>query len=197
MKKGMDPTMKKTLTLITVILMVFAMTLGMSACGGKSGGGSGDDKEPVETDKQKVVESITEIDADGSGDLPLEIESVTLFDDGTVRVVPTGDLKKNEIKDEDTDAIYPFGEFGKVKNIYLVRYGNGGYRTVIALMEDGTLSALSARELIEDHIAVVMPNISGRDNFVSVEQVEGEDSFGVIGKTADGDEVELDFSLNF
>lgn len=189
--------MKKTLTLITVILMLFAMTLGMSACGGKSGGDSGDGTEPVETDKQKAVESITEIDVEGSQDLPLEIESVTLFDDGSVKVVPTGDLKKNEIKDEDTDAIYPFEEFGKVKDIYLVRYGNGGYRTVIALMEDGSLSALSARELIEDHIAVVMPNISGRDNFVSVEQVENEDSFGVIGKTDDGEEIELDFSLNF
>lgn len=197
MKKGMETEMKKTLTLITVILMMFAMTLGMSACGGKSGGDTGNDNEPVETDKQKVVESITEIDVEGSNDLPLEIESVTLFDDGSVRVVPTGDLKKNEIKDSDKDAIYPFEEFGKVKDIYLVRYGNGGYRTVIALMEDGSLSALSARELIEDHIAVVMPNISGRDNFVSVEQVENEDSFGVIGKTDDGEEVELDFSLNF
>jgi hypothetical protein len=42
-----------------------------------------------------------------------------------------------------------------------------------------------------------MPNVSGRDNFVSVEQVEGEDAIGVVGKTKDGEEVELDYSLNF
>ena len=68
---------------------------------------------------------------------------------------------------------------------------------MIALMDDGTLSALSARELIEDRIAVVMPNVSGRDNYVSVEEVKDEDSYKVIGKTDDGEEIELDFSLNF
>ena len=190
--------MKKTITLLMTILMILAMMLGMSACKGSSGGGDdGKDNEPVETDKVKVVESITDIDTEDMPDYPLEIESVTLYDDGSVKLVPTGDLKKNEIKDEDTDAIYPFEEFGKVKEIYLVRFGNGGYRTVICLMEDGTLSALSARELIEDHIAVVMPNVSGRDNYVEVKQVQGDESFGVIGVTDEGDEVELDYSLNF
>ena len=120
-------------------------------------------------------------------------------DDHSSRKYVTDHSVKNEIKDDKTDAIYPFDEFGKVKDIYLVRFGNGGYRTVIALMEDGTLSALSAKELIEDHIAVVMPNVSGRDNYVSVEEIKDEDeeSFRVIGKTDDGEEIELDFSLNF
>ena len=192
--------MKKTITLMIAIMMMLAMTLGMSACGGKSGGEEKSDPEPpAVTDTEKVVTSITDIDTEGMPDLPLEIESVTLFENGSVRIVPTGDLRKNEIKDDKTDAISPFDEFGKVKEIYLVRFGNGGYRTVIALMEDGTLSALSAKELIEDHIAVVMPNVSGRDNYVSVEEQknEDEDSYKVIGKTEDGEEVELDFSLNF
>ena len=190
--------MKKTLTLLLTILMISAVTLGMSACRGSSDGGDEtNEPEPTSTDTEKVVTSITDIDTEDMMDIPLEIESVTLFEDGSVRLVPTGDLKKNEIKDEETDAIYPFEEFGKVKEIYLVRFGNGGYRTVIALMDDGTLSALSAKELTEDHIAVVMPNISGRDNYVSVEEVQGEDAFTVIGKTEDGEEIELDFSLNF
>ena len=189
--------MKKTLTILMTVLMIFAVTLCMSACKKTSGGEDGNDGEPTVTDTEKVVTSITDIDTDDMLDYPLGIESVTLYDNGSVRIVPTGDLKKNEIKDDKTDAIYPFDEFGKVKEIYLVRFGNGGYRTVIALMEDGTLSALSAKELIEDHIAVVMPNVSGRDNYVSVEEVQGEDAYTVIGKTDDGDEVELDFSLNF
>jgi ABC-type Fe3+-hydroxamate transport system substrate-binding protein len=189
--------MKKTITLMMTLLMIFAMTLGMSACKGPSDKEEDAKQEPAATDTEKVVASITDIDTEDMKDLPLEIESVTLLEGGSVRIVPTGDLKKNEIKDDKTDAIYPFDEFGKVKDIYLVRFGNGGYRTVIALMDDGTLSALSAKELIEDHIAVVMPNVSGRDNYVSVEEKKDEDGFMVIGRTDDGEEIELDFSLNF
>ena len=191
--------MKKAITLIITVLMISALAPGMSACKKTPETGDKGSPEPAAADTEKIVTSITDIDTEDMQDLPLEIESITLLEGGSVRIVPTGDLKKNEIKDDKTDAIYPFDEFGKVKDIYLVRFGNGGYRTVIALMEDGTLSALSAKELIEDHIAVVMPNVSGRDNYVSVEEIKDEDeeSFRVIGKTDDGEEIELDFSLNF
>ena len=191
--------MKKAITLIITVLMITALALGMSACKKTPETEDKGSPAPAAADTEKIVTSITDIDTEDMQDLPLEIESVTLLEGGSVRIVPTGDLKKNEIKDDKTDAIYPFDEFGKVKDIYLVRFGNGGYRTVIALMEDGTLSALSAKELIEDHIAVVMPNVSGRDNYVSVEEIKDEDeeSFRVIGKTDDGEEIELDFSLNF
>jgi hypothetical protein len=191
--------MKKCITLLTVLLMIMAMTLGMSACSKTSEEEpETDTKQEVEqTDEVKIVKSISEVDVDCAPYIPLQIDSITLYEDGSVKIIPTDDLKKNEIKDDKTDAIYPFREFGKAKEIYLVRFGNNGYRTVIALMDDGTLSALSARELIEDRIAVVMPNVSGRDNYVSVEEVKGEDSYKVIGKTDDGEEIELDFSLNF
>jgi len=191
--------MKKCITLLAVLLMIMAMTLGMSACSKTSEEETETDtKQAVEqTDEVKIVKSISEVDVDCAPYIPLQIDSITLYEDGSVKIIPTDDLKKNEIKDGDEDGIYPFAETGKVKDIYLVGFGNGGYRTVICLMEDGSLAALSAKELIEDHIAVVMPNVSGRDNFVSVEQVEGEDAIGVVGKTKDGEEVELDYSLNF
>ena len=192
--------MKKRLIGLLIIMMITALAFGMSACGSKKD--EADDSQKPETTEDQgpaVVNSFTEIDTEDMKDLPLQIESVTLFDDGSVAVVPTEELKKNaEDNDELKDgAMYPFADSGKVKEIYLVRFGNGGYRTVICLMEDGTLSALSGRELIEDHIAVVMPNVSGRDNFVSVEEVQGEESFSVIGTTEDGEEVELDSILNF
>ena len=64
-------------------------------------------------------------------------------------------------------------------------------------MDDGTLSALSAKDLIEEHILVVMPILTGRDTYVSVEQREKEDGFGVVGITDTDEEVELDFALDF
>lgn len=188
---------------LTTLLMVLLLALSLAACGAKAGGEDpAEDEqqtETVETVNDNVVKSFDEIDTEDMNDLPLQIESVTLFDDGSVRIVPTDDLLKiaetnNEVRD---GAIYPFADSGKVKDMYLVRFGNGGYRTIICLMDDGSLSALSAKELIEDRIAVVMDNVSGRDNYVSVKQEEYEDSFGVIGITEDDEEVELDFSLNF
>jgi hypothetical protein len=200
--------MKKRILGLIIVAMIMALSFSLCACGKKDaepeGAAYSDSQETEETsesddDALKVVRSFDEIDVDCEPDEPLQIDSVTLYEDGTVRLVPLEDLKKNaEDNDELKDgAMYPFADAGKVKDIYLVRFGNGGYRTVIALMEDGTLSALSANELIKDHIAVVMPNMSGRDNFVSVEQRESEDAFGVVGITEDGDEVELDDVLDF
>ena len=212
MKKG---RIKGLISLLMVLLLTAALAMTLSACGDKdkaadagdaaagteeaadSGDGSGD--EEASDNAAKVVKTIDGIDEDCEPDLPLQIESVTLFEDGSVRIIPTEDLKKNAESNKELrdDAMYPFADSGKARDIWLVSFGNGGYRTIIALMEDGSLSALSAKELIEDRIAVVMDNVSGRDGFVSVEQTKDEDAFGVIGKTEDGEEVELDFSLNF
>ena len=86
----------------------------------------------------------------------------------------------------------PFAESGEAKDIYLMRVGNGGYRTIVALMEDGTISAINTRALIEDHIVAVMDTLGGRDSFNGVEQEESEEGFSIIGKTEEGDDVILD-----
>ena len=61
------------------------------------------------------------------------------------------------------------------------------------------LSAMSAKELIEDHITVIWDNLTGRDTYVSVEErlSEDGDAFGVVGITEEGEEIDLDFSLDF
>ena len=213
---------KKKLSLLSLMLIIAMVMMLVTACGGKSGGEDETvgtiaeeevaEEEPAEEAEEtedeetaesandaKVVDSLEEIDTEGMQDVPLQIESITLFEDGSLRIVPTEDLLKNaETNKELVDgAAYPFKDSGAVKAFYLVRYGNGGYRTVICLMEDGTLSALSAKELIEDRIFIVMDNITGRDTYVSVKQAEYEDAFGVVGVTEDGEEIELDFSLDF
>ncbi len=195
----MRNTIRKS-SILAGILVIALMVL-LASCGkageAAEGGGEQEEKAPEET--VEVLKTIDEIDTEGMNDEPLQIESIQLLEDGTVRMVPTEDLLKNaETNDELVDgAIYPFEDSGKVKDVYLVRFGNGGYRTVICLMEDGTLSALSAKELIEDHITVVWDNLTGRDTYVSVEQKEDEDAFGVLGITEDDEEIELDFSLDF
>ena len=192
--------MKNKLTVLLTIIMVMALAIaGCGGSGSSDGSSEGKDKDKADKETAAVVKTFDEIDTEGMDDEPLQLESITLYDDGSVKIVPLDKVKEiAETNDELKDgATYPFEEIGKVKDIYLVRFGNGGYRTLIALMDDGTLSALSAKDLIEEHILVVMPILTGRDTYVSVEQREKEDGFGVVGITDTDEEVELDFALDF
>ena len=193
---------KKRSPLLSLMLII-AMMFMLASCGGK-GGDPGQSAEPAETEESttqsaEVIKTLEEIDTEDMQDIPLQIKSITLYDDGTLKIVPVEDLLKNaETNNEVVDgAVYPFTDSGKVKDFYLVRFGNGGFRTLICLMDDGTLSALSANELIEDHIFIVMDRLTGRENYVKVKEVTYDDAFGVVGITEDDEEIELDFSLDF
>ena len=200
-------TQKKRLLGLLSMLLILALAMMLGACGAKNGTAEPETEEVPEQEEVaeepavEVVKAIDEIDTEGMEDIPLQIESITLFEDGTLRIVPLDDLLKNaETNNEVVDgAIYPFADSGKVKDVFLVRFGNGGYRTIICLMDDGSLSAMSAKELIEDHITVIWDNLTGRDTYVSVEERKAADgdSFGVVGITEDGEEIDLDFSLDF
>ena len=202
-------TQKKKLMRSLSILLILALAMMLAACKAKTGGDDGTAEEEVvqeevteeEQPVVEVVKVIEEIDTEDMPDIPLQIESITLFEDGTLRIVPTEDLLKNaETNDELVDgAIFPFEDSGKVKDVYLVRFGNGGFRTIICLMDDGSLSAMSANELINDHITVIWDNLTGRDTYVSVENrlSEDEDAYQVFGITEDEEEIDLDFSLDF
>lgn len=196
----MKTDFKKILALMLALVMIICMT----ACKGgdeeeaESAGGTETEEAAAEEEEPlAVVKSIEGVDEDLGPRLPLMIDSITLYEDGSVAIIPTEDLKKNEIKDEDVDAVYPFEESGKVKDIYVVDYGNGGYRTIIALMKDGSISAVNGRALVEDHIFAVMDNVANRDNFESIENRTDEDASSIVGITEDGEEVILDYSLNF
>ncbi len=127
---------------------------------------------------------------------PIQIGAINLYDDGSVEIIPTDELAEIELRGSERKAIYPFEEFGKAKNVYVLYYGDDGYRTVIALMEDGTIAAVNSRALVEDHVIAVAPNLTGRDDYKSVKNKKSGDSYSVIGVTTDGDQVDLDNSLN-
>lgn len=192
--------MKRKLTIILALMMMLAVSICFASCG----------KDEAETEEQirdemtqeveegpAVVKTIDGIDEDIGKRPPLEISQIVLYEDGTVEIVPVDDLKKNEIKDEETTGIFPFKDSGKVSDIAVVEYGDEGYRTILALLDDGTISAVNGRALVEDHIIAVMDNVSGRDNFVSVENIEQDGEIFIVGYTEDGEEVVLDYSLNF
>ena len=201
-------THKKRCLGLLAILLIMALAMTLAACKAKTVEEEPGEEEAVEETQEEapeetvaeIVKVIDEIDTDPM-DIPLQIESITLFEDGKLRIVPTDDLLKiAETNNEVVDgAVYPFDDSGKVKDVYLVRFGNGGYRTIICLMDDGSLSAMSANELIKDHITVVWDNLTGRDTYTSVENrlSEDEDSYLVFGITEDGEEIDLDFSLDF
>lgn len=197
---------KRSLGLLVLLLILsISVCVIFSGCEKKPEEEAPAAEEVVEEEEEEpaveAVKTIDEIDTEDMNDLPLQIESITLLEDGTLRIIPLEDLLKNaETNNELVDgAIYPFEDSGKVKDVFLVRFGNGGYRTIICLMDDGSLSAMSAKELIEDHITVIWDNLTGRDTYVSVEErlSEDGDAYGVVGITEDGEEIDLDFSLDF
>lgn len=200
--------MKKTIAILVALIMILSMALALSSC-------KKEEPAPQEnaetTEEQKTEDAadkdsgdkdagdiVTSFNPDAEDvieqDLPMQIESVTLYKDGSIKIVPLDDLKKNaEINKELKEgAMYPFADSGKAKDMYLLRIGNGGYRTIVALMDDGTVSAINTRAMIEDHILEVSDNLGGRDSFTSVDQEENEYGFSIVGKTKEGDDVLLD-----
>ena len=214
--------MKKLTAIILALIMICFAALGLSSCKKQEDGKkTGDEvtssveateetsEEATEQPKYNPEDIVKTIEPDAEdviGDnRPLQIESIVLYKDGSIEIVPTDDLKKNELGDSKANSLAPFAESGKAKDIYLCRVGKDGYRVILALMDDGTISAVNTLSLMEDHICVVMDNVAGRDNFVSVEEfdndtsadadgaeVEEGEGFSIIGKTEDGEDVVLD-----
>ena len=208
--------MKRLIAGLLMLLMLFSTAFALSACKKNNDGEMGlateetvkesegekeegseeaEEEETVSADAGEVVTSF-EPDAEGTigNDLPMQIEKVELYKDGTVMLIPTDDLLKNELEDSKATSLMPFADSGdvKVKELYLFRIGNGGYRTIVALMDDGTVSAINPVSLLQDHIIAVKDRLASRDSFISVVQEEGEDSFSIVGKTEEGDDVILD-----
>ncbi len=192
--------MKKTIAILLALLLILSMSFALSSCKKAEEEIPEQTTETTEDTPEEKPEDAGEIvktfepDSEEviAHDLPMQIESVILYKDGSIKITPTEDLKKNELADSEADSVMPFAESGKATDIFLCRIGNGGYRTIVALMDDGTVSAVNTRALIEDHILAVMDNLGGRDSFTGVEQEENEDGFSIIGKTKEGDDVLLD-----
>lgn len=198
--------MKTKYKMILALMLALVLMVCMGSCGKKDAEEAADTSADTQTEEAaeeepaeelpEVVKTIEGVDEDIGPREPLQIDSITLYADGSVAIVPVDDLKKNEIKD-DAQAVYPFKESGKVEDVAVADYGNGGYRTIVALMKDGTISVVNGRALVEDHIFAVIDNVANRDTFVEIQNVEQEDGYYIVGVTEDGNEVILDYAMSF
>ena len=214
--------MKRVIASLLILIMLLSMTIALGSCKKnesemglatentvdkeeeKTKKPKEDKKETEEAEPAKInerdIEKSFEPDAEGviGKDLPMQIEKVALLKDSSVVLIPTDKLKENELGESKATSLMPFADSGeddaKIKDIYLLKIGNAGNRTILALLDDGTISAINTRALIEDHIIAVMDNVGGRDTFTSIEQEKDEEegSFSIIGMTEDGEEVTLD-----
>lgn len=198
--------MKMKYKMIMALILALVLAVCMGSCGRKDAEEAADTSADTQTEENaaeeaeeelpEVIKTIEGIDEDLGPREPLQIDSITLYADGSVAIVPTDDLKKNEIKD-DAEAVYPFKESGEVEDVAVADYGNGGYRTIVALMKDGTISVVNGRALVEDHIFAVIDNVANRDTFVEIQNIEEEDGHYIVGITEDGSEVILDYAMSF
>lgn len=181
----------KRITLMAVISMMFLFLC--AGCGGSAGTGE-DTSEPADvtetqepaqqTDAKAVKKQITDIDETEEPFVPLGLDSVQLLEDGTLILETDGELEKaaGEEITITSDAT----------DVFVLPFGNGGFRSVIFLREDGSVSALNTSSLINDHNIDVMDQLGGYTDVKTLESAQDEDAFGINAVMNSGDKFPLD-----
>ncbi len=167
--------MKKILK-ITIITITMFFIIGCNHSNSKN------PNNPTQKPEDTVIKEITDIDTNLNHELPLGIDSVKLMSSGKAIVVTNNENTPNE---ELTVGI-------NVKNIYMFPFGNGGYRSIMFLKNDGTVSALNASVLIENQKIEIMDNIGNYNNIEDIESVQGSDASFIRAKTTSGEKIILD-----
>ena len=164
--------MKKLLK-ITIITIAIFLIIG---CNNTNNGG--ETPKPEDT----IIKEIKDVDTNLGYNLPLGIDSVKLMSSGKAILVTNDENTSNE---ELTVSL-------NVKDIYVFPFGNGGYRSIIFLKNDGTVSAVNASSLIENKKIEVMNNLGEYTNIAKIEQKKESDGFLIIAVTDTGEKLILD-----
>lgn len=138
-----------------------------------------------EVDPDEVKMSITGIDEDEFF-VPMGLDSIDVLKDGQAVLHANGDL----LDSVGENYVAAMG----VSEAYVLPYGNGGYRIVIFVLENGSVSLLNPVTMIEKHAASLKNNIGKLEDIVSVEQ--GED-FLIYAVNKDGKKIILDDYFRF
>lgn len=112
-------------------------------------------------EKDLIIKEIKDIDTNLNYELPLGLDSVKLMSSGKAILVETNN--NNMPSEELTVSL-------NVKDIYIFPFGNGGYRSIIFLKNDGTISIVNSSALIENKRIEVLDNIGNYTNVISIKQ---------------------------
>ena len=135
-------------------------------------------------DHTGLRKEIDDIDEDSMQYMPLGIDTIYLTEEG-------------ELILEFDDALeYALGEYvlaaEGVKDVWLLPFGNGGYRTVAMIREDGTVSAVNMTKLLTDQELEVMDGLGGYHGAASLESAHDVDAWYVEVVLDNGERYMLD-----
>lgn len=131
-----------------------------------------------------IVKEIDDIDENTLYYEPLGLDSVRLMDNGDLIAETEDELESTpgeEVKIAD-----------HVKDVYLLPFGNGGFRSLLFIREDGTVSAVNATELIVNKKLEIMDNLGGYLEVASLEGKADEDAHVIEVVMENGDHYLLD-----
>ncbi len=135
--------------------------------------------KPQNIKQDTIKEEIQDIDKDLKYDLPLGIDSVKLMKSGKLIIVPN-----NKALAENEQVVAE-----NVNKVYLFTFGNGGYRTIIFIKNDKTVSSINASSLIENKKIVIDNNLG---NLTDVESIKQDDDFLIYAVLSNKEEKMLD-----
>ena len=196
---------------ILIVLTAVVMCLALAGCGGKSkeknGGdtpaaGSGnvsvdtndgpkspaEDPELLNRGDDSMKRQIPGVDDDLTLFVETGINDILLTEGGRLSLVTYGDLEASVGSEVDIA--------NDVETFDFMAYGNGGYRALVFVRKDGTVSAVNPSVLIEEHRIEVLDNLGDLTNIISVYEQNGDDGTLILAMDADGDVTVLDEYLN-
>ena len=166
--------MKKLILIVTFLTLCFCIV----GCTSSNTNKQKLNNKSIDTIKKELKD----IDKNLKYEVPLGIDSIKLMESGKVILVTSND---NITKEETTISI-------NVKEIYIFTYGNGGYRCILLLKNDGTISALNSSALIENKQIEVMNNLGNLTNVSYIKQTKDMESYLIYAVLEDGTEQMLD-----
>ena len=136
------------------------------------------------TGSRVIYKEISDIDETEGMYIPLNLDSIELLDSGTLILEPDDALEEavGEKVTIATDAT----------DVYVLPYGNGGFRSVLFIRKDGSVSALSTDALINSHEIRIMDNLGDYTEVKTIEGVQEIDAFGINALTSSGEKKPLD-----
>ena len=182
--------MKKRIPFLLTIVMVLAICFSVTACGGSQSTDVSDDTsvqqtEPTETeDVVAIKKKISDVDDDLGSFVALGVDSIELTEDGALIIEFDGALEESL----GEEVVVATG----VRDVFLLPFGNGGFRTIAFIREDGTVSALNTSELLYNKNIEVMDNLGGYQDAYTLEGVQLPDAIGVNVVMNNGESYSLD-----